>query len=60
MHVAKEISPVLSFIILIIENRIFPDVLKLSIINPLYIKDSKQDSKNYRPIALLPTFSKVI
>lgn len=41
------------------EEGIVPDVLKVSVIKPLYKKDDKSDRTNYRPIALLPTFSKV-
>ena len=38
---------------------IFPDELKLADIIPIHKKDSTSDKKNYRPISLLPTISKV-
>lgn len=37
----------------------FPDKLKLSIVKPLHKKGSKDNPDNYRPIALLPAFSKI-
>ena len=37
----------------------YPDLLKQTIIKPLYKKNSPYDPTNYRPIALLPTASKI-
>lgn len=37
----------------------FPDSLKHTIIKPIYKKNSKTNVENYRPIALLPSFSKI-
>ena len=42
-----------------LQTGIFPDLLKISKIKPLYKKDDKCCFNNYRPIALLPTISKV-
>lgn len=39
---------------------IFPDVLKLSVIKPLFKKGDKLQMKNYRPIALISTFCKIL
>ena len=38
----------------------FPHDCKLAKLKPLYKKGSKTDPKNYRPISLLPTVSKII
>lgn len=58
---ALELSPPLSFII----NQSFtqgvvPEKLKITIVKPLHKSGSRSDCNNYRPIALLPTFSKII
>lgn len=39
---------------------VFPDLLKQSLIKPIHKKNKKSDPSNYRPIALLPTASKII
>ena len=41
-------------------NGIFPDLLKLAKVVPLYKKQSPNDPNNYRPISLLSVFSKII
>lgn len=59
--VSDIIAPVLSHITnLCLESGEFPDKLKLAVIKPLYKKGNKRDPANYRPIALLPVFSKII
>jgi hypothetical protein len=39
---------------------IFPDSLQIAVVKPLYMKGDKTSIKNYRPISLLPVFSKVL
>ena len=43
----------------IIENGSFPDKLKLADITPIFKKDDATLAKNYRPISVLPSVSKV-
>lgn len=52
-------DPLMHIINLTLETGIFPDDLKKAIIKPLYKKGNKTNLSNYRPIALLPTFSKI-
>ena len=42
-----------------INNCLFPDELKWADIIPIFKKGDHTDCKNYRPISILPTFSKV-
>ena len=43
-----------------LKDGVFPDRLKYATVKPVYKKGSKQDLSNYRPISLLPVFSKVL
>lgn len=59
-EVAHIISGILSHVInLCLENGVFPDQLKLTIIKPLFKKDDRENVTCYRPIALIPIFSKI-
>jgi len=52
-------KPLAYLINLSFKASIFPDLLKLSLIRPVHKKDCKKMIQNYRPISLLPSFSKV-
>lgn len=59
-YVATNICQHISYIInLCIEAGVFPDKLKTVIIKPLFKKESRDNMKNYRPIALVPILSKI-
>lgn len=56
----NEILAVLTYLINeSFSSGIFPEALKLSIVKPLYKKGEKDDVNNYRPITLIPIFSKI-
>ena len=38
---------------------IFPDVLKIGKITPIYKKDDKELFENYRPVSTLPIFGNI-
>lgn len=54
------VEPLLHLINNVITEGIFPDILKLAVVKPLYKKGEKSSIKNYRPIALTSIFSKII
>ena len=41
-------------------NGIFPERCKLAIVRPIYKKGEQNEMKNYRPISLLTSFSKIL
>ena len=58
---AHVISPILSkYINQSMTRGIFPDVLKIGKITPIYKKDDKELFENYRPVSTLPIFGKFI
>ena len=56
-----EISPILASIFnRSISNGVFPDFLKIAKVIPLFKSGDKEIVGNYRPISILPTFSKIL
>ena len=61
----KELATILSEPLSIIVNQsmqtgIFPDIMKMAEVVPLYKGKSRENETNYRPISLLSTMSKVM
>ena len=55
------ISPILSKIInLSFQTGVFPNCLKHACITPIFKDGNKKEVNNYRPISILPTYSKII
>ena len=52
--------PVATLINMIFSQGIFPDVLKIARVTPIYKKGNEKDMNNYRPISILPLFSKIV
>jgi hypothetical protein len=44
----------------LLHTGIFPDCLKIAVMKPLHKKGDKYNMTNYRPLSLLPIFSKVL
>ena len=54
-YIKSEIEPFISHLFnSCLSEDIFPGVLKIAKVLPLYKKGNKNDNKNYRPISLLP------
>lgn len=59
-QVKKKISPVLAkFINMCIDKGEYPNILKKSIIRPIYKQGSHLDYGNYRPVAILSVINKI-
>ena len=43
-----------------LEEAVFPEKLKIAKVIPVFIKGDKENVENYRPISILPVFSKVL
>ena len=58
---ATELSkPLCRIFNLSLKTGIFPDLLKIAQVIPLHKKNSRENVSNYRPISLLPIFSKLL
>jgi hypothetical protein len=53
-------APLTHILNLVLSNGIFPSRLKYSIVKPLFKKGDKMIISNYRPVSLLPAFSKIL
>lgn len=58
--VPDHISTFTNIINNIISSQQYPDELKIAKVIPIYKKGRKNDPTNYRPISIIPTFSKII
>ena len=57
---SKLISPILAYFFnQFMDQGIFPDELKIGQVVPVYKKGNKEELQNYRPISILPAFSKI-
>ena len=54
------INPLTYLVNLSINQGIFPDELQIAKVLPIYKSDAKQLIQNYRPISVLPFFSKFL
>ncbi len=60
-RIANEISvPLTKIFNMSIRTGIFPDELKVAKVIPIYKKESPEIFSNYRPVSVLPCFSKVL
>ena len=54
------VIPLTKLINLMFKKHIFPNCLKEAIVVPIFKKGDKDQACNYRPISLLPVFSKIV
>ena len=43
-----------------LQSGIFPDLMKIAIVSPVFKTGDTADISNYRPISVLPCFSKIL
>lgn len=59
-HIISTIAPYLTYVFnCCVKEGVFPDLMKLSKIVPLFKSGEKSNISNFRPISILPTLSKV-
>jgi retron-type reverse transcriptase len=54
------LTPIVHIINLSLNQGVFPELMKLSKVIPIFKSGSRHLTKNYRPISLLPVFSKIL
>lgn len=54
------VKPLTHIINVILETSVFPQKMKYAVVRPLFKKGDPNLVENYRPVALLPAFSKVV
>jgi hypothetical protein len=60
-HCVQHIIKPLMFIFnLSLSTGTFPNLMKITKVRPIFKKGRKQDVSNYRPISILPVFSKIL
>jgi hypothetical protein len=60
LHKVGLIKNLTSLINNILQSGVYPDCFKIGIVSPIHKSGSKIDVKNYRPITVLPIFSKIL
>jgi Reverse transcriptase (RNA-dependent DNA polymerase) len=65
MHLLKKCAPWIAEPLAHVFNTsfrsgVFPDSMKYATVRPLFKKGDRTECKNYRPVSLLPSFSKVL
>ena len=61
LYTYEKCLPFLTFFFnLCLRTAVFPDLLKIAIVVPIYKAGEKDKFNNYRPISLLPVFSKIL
>jgi hypothetical protein len=54
------IRPLVHIYNITLQTGIFPDMMKIAKIRPLFKKGDRQDMQNYRPISILTSFTKIL
>lgn len=60
LSIEHNISPLVCLINRMFEEAVFPDVLKIAKIIPVFKKGNQEEIENYRPISLLSIISKIV
>ena len=60
MDLAKAFECITVFLNRSLEKGIFPESLKIAKVTPIFKCGDKTDLNNYRPISVLPGFSKIL